>query len=79
MHDKGTIGVPDTPSQGAAPNNRNKKVIIKNFAPFINCKSQINNTQVYDAHDVDAVIPMYNLLEYSDIYSKTSGSLWQYY
>ena len=45
----------------------------------MNCISQSNNTQVDDAHDIDVVMPMYNLLEYSDIYSKISGSLWQYY
>ena len=38
-----------------------------------------NSTQVDDTQDIDIVIPMYNLIEYSNIYSKTSGSLWQYY
>ena len=61
------------------PNNRNKRVIFKNYAPFINCIIQINKTQVDDAHDIGLLIPMYKLSEYSDIYSKTSGSLWQYY
>ena len=41
--------------------------------------SEISNAQVNDAHDIGLVIPMYNLIEYSDIYLKTSGSLWQYY
>ena len=41
--------------------------------------SDINNTQIYNAKDIEIVIPMYNLIEYSDNYSKTSGSLWQYY
>ena len=41
-------------------------------------KSEINNTQVYNAKDIAVVIPMYNLIEYSDNYSKTSISLWQY-
>ena len=45
----------------------------------INCVSQINNIQVDDAHDIDVVIPKYNLVEYSDTYSKIPGSLWQYY
>ena len=40
--------------------------------------SEINNTQVDDAKDIDIVMPMYNLIEYSDNYAKTSGSLWQY-
>ena len=41
--------------------------------------SDINNTQIDNAKDIEIVIPMYNLIEYSDNYSKTSGSLWQYY
>ena len=65
--------------QGAAPNNRNKEVTFKNCVPFINYISQINNAQIGDAHDIDVVMPMNNLLEYSDIYSKTSESLWHYY
>ena len=58
---------------------RNKGVIFKNCAPFTNCKSEINNTEIDNAKDVDIVMPIYNLIEYSDNYSKTSGSLWQYY
>ena len=41
--------------------------------------SKINNTQVINAKDLDVVILMYDLVEYSDNYSKASGSLWQYY
>ena len=63
---------------GAAANNNGKKVIFKNFAPFTNCISKINNTQIDNAEYIDIVLPMYNLIEYSDNYSKTSGSLWQY-
>ena len=43
------------------------------------CISEINNTQVDNVKDIDTAMPMYNLIEYSDNYSKTSGSLWQYY
>ena len=57
----------------------NKGVQFKNCAPFINCKSEINNVQIDIAKDIDIVMPMYNLIEYSDNYSKTSGSLWEYY
>ena len=71
---KGTITVKNT----VAANNTNKKVIFKNCAPFTICISEINNTQVDNAKDIDIVIPMYNLIEYSDNYSKTCGSLWQY-
>ena len=62
----------------AALSNRNKKVIFKNCTPFTNLISKINNTQIVDAEYIDIVMPMYNLIEYNDIYSKTSGSLWQY-
>ena len=53
-------------------------MIFKNCAPFTNCVSEINNTQVDNAKDIDIVIPMYNLIEYNDNYLKASGSLWQY-
>ena len=58
---------------------RDKGVAFKNCAPFTNCISEINNTQINNAKDFDIVMPMYNLIEYSDNYAKTSGSLWQYY
>ena len=58
---------------------KNKGVIFKNCAPFTNCISNINNTQIHNAEYIDFVVPMYNLKEYSDNYSKTSGCLWQYY
>ena len=75
---KGTISVNNTAAQGAAVNNNNKKVIYKNCAPFTNCISEINNTQIDNAKDIDIVRPMYNLIEYSDNYEKRTGSLWQY-
>ena len=75
---KGTISVNNTAVADAAVNNDDKKVIFKNGTPFTNCISQINNTQVDNAKDIDIVMPMYNLMEYSDNYAKTSGSLWQY-
>ena len=75
---KGNISVNNTAGAGAAANNTNKKVIFKNCAPFINCISKINNAQTDYAEHIDIVMPMYNLIEYSDNYSKTCGSLWQY-
>ena len=72
----GNTSVNNTVAAGAAANNINKKVIFKNCAPFTNCISKINNTQIDNAEYIDIV--MYNLIEYSDNYSKTSGSLWQY-
>ena len=75
---KGNISVNNTAAEGAAANNSNIKVIFKNCAPFTCCISKINNTQIVNAEYIDIVMPMYNLIEYSDNYSKTSGSLWQY-
>ena len=75
---KGTISVNSTAAQGAAANNTNKKVIFKNSAPFTNCISEINNTQMDNAKDIDIVMSMYDLIECSDNYAKTKGSLWQY-
>ena len=79
IHAKATITVPNRAADAAPLNSTNKKVTIKNFAPFTNCISDIRNIQVDDAQDVDKEMPMYDLIEYSDIYLKTSGSLWQYY
>ena len=56
-----------------------KGVTFKNSAPFNKCISRMNNTDIANAHDIDIVMPMYNLIEYSDNYSKVSESLWQYY
>ena len=76
---KGTITVPNTGAAGLAVNNTIEKVIFKNCAPFTDCITEINNKQVDDAQETDIIMPMYNLIEYSDAYSKTSGNLWQYY
>ena len=63
------------------PNNakRNKAVAFKNNAPFINCISKINGVKVDNAEDLDVVMPVYNLLEYSKNYRKTTRNLWNYY
>ena len=71
---KGTITIAD-PDNDAC----HKKLAFKNNALFIFCISKINNTLIDNAEDLDFVIPMYNLLEYSQKYSKTTGSLWNYY
>ena len=55
---KGTITGANTAVQGQANNNGNKKVIRKNCAPFTNCISRINNTQVDDASYIDVVMPI---------------------
>ena len=68
-----------------ATNNANnnsfdtKKLVFKNNAPFVNCISKIDGVKIDNAEDLDVVMPMYNLLEYSKNYKKTTGSLWNYY
>ena len=65
---------------GNHPRDRqNKPVILKNNAPFVSCITRINGELIEDADDLDIVIPMYNLLEYSKHYRKTIGSLYNYY
>ena len=71
---KGTITVNNTAAADADGNNTNKKVIFKICAPFINCISEINNTQVENAEDIDIVMSMYNLIEYRDNYS----NIWKF-
>ena len=78
---KGIITITGAGDDAAArrADERNKGVIFKNCAPFTKCISKINDAEIDNAQDIDIVMPMYNLIEYSDNYSKTSGSLWQYY
>ena len=56
-----------------------KKLVFKNNAPFINCISKINGIKIDNAEDLDVVMSMYNLLEYSKNYKKPTGSLRNYY
>ena len=60
----------------ATPNNAATQVIFKNCAPFKHCRTEINDTFVDYADFINIAMPMYNLIEYSDNYSDTSGSLW---
>ena len=78
---KGTITITGAGANAeeSQAEERDKGVTFKDCAPFTKCISRINNTDIDNAHDIDIVMPMYNLIEYSDNYSKTSGSLWQYY
>ena len=55
--------------------NNNMQVVCKNCAPFTNCISDINNAQIDNAKDIDVVMPMYNLIEYTQNYLKTSESI----
>ena len=72
-----TITVPNTGTT-ANPNKR-KNIVIKNYTPFTNCVREIDNTQKDNSKGIGIVMSMYNLIDYSGNYSKTSGSLWQYY
>ena len=63
----------------AGRENNNIEVVFTNCLPFTDCISKINNTQMDNAKSINVLMPMYNLIEYSDNYSKASGGLWQYY
>ena len=58
------------------PNNETTQVVFKNCAPFKNCRAEINDTFVDYADFNNIAMPMYNLIQYSNNYSDTSGSLW---
>ena len=79
---KGTITVTAPEANNGANNirdKRNRPVILKNNAPFVSCITRINGELIEDADDLDIVMSMYNLLEYSKNYRKTIGSLYNYY
>ena len=79
---KGTITVM-APGVNNNANNirdkRNRPLILKNNAPFVSCITRINGELIEDADDLDIVMPIYKLLEYSKNYRKTIGSLYNYY
>ena len=77
----GTITITGDADDDAAKqaDGGDKGVIFKNCASLINCKTEINNTGVDNAKDIDIIMPMFNSIECSGNYSKTSGSLWEYY
>ena len=62
----------------ATGGDANTRVAFKNCAPFTKCITHINDEHVDNADNLDIIMPMYNLIEYSDNYSDTSGSLWQF-
>ena len=76
---KGTITITGGPTDAAEAARevdvRNKIVMFKNCPPFTDCISEINNTQVHNAKDLDVAIVMHNLIEYNENYSKISESL----
>ena len=61
-----------------AGGNNNTKVVFKNYSPFRKCRIEINETFINDAEHINIAIPIYNLIGYSNNYSDTSGSLWQF-
>ena len=67
---KGTITITGAGDDDAAKrlDERNKGVIFKNCAPFTKCISRINNTDMDNAQDINIVMPMYNLIEYSELF-----------
>ena len=62
----------------ATTNNAATQVVFKNCAPFEKCRTEINETFIDEATHINITMPMYNLIEYSDNYSGTSGSLWHF-
>ena len=74
-----TISSEDTLTIGATTSNTNKNMKLEKCSPFTDCMSEINNTQVDNVNNIDLIMSMYNLIQYSDNCSKTSGSLWKYY
>ena len=75
----GTITVMANAGANNIRDKKDRKLILKNNAPFVSCITRINNELIEDANDLDIVKPMYNLLEYSKNYRKTIGSLYNYY
>ena len=75
----GTITVTANAGANNIRDKRNRKIILKNNAPFVSCITKLSNELIEDAEDLDIVIPMYNLLQYSKNYRKTIGSLYNYY
>ena len=75
---KGTIAIENTALADADANNTNGKITFKNYVPCTSCISRINNTQIDDTQCFDVVMSLYNLIEYSDNYSKTSRILREY-
>ena len=72
---KGRIAVTGTSNKS----RKNTPLAFKNNKPFISCISKINNTLIDNTEDLDVVMSLYNLIEYSKHCRKTTGSLWNYY
>ena len=70
---KGTIAN----TRQSADDKRNKGVMFKNCSQFSDCMNEISNTQINNAKDLDVLMLVHNLIEYSDNFLKTSGSLYR--
>ena len=75
---KGKITITGAGDDAAArqADERGKDVAFKNCAPFTTCISNINDVEIDNCKDIDTVMAMYNLIEYSDNYAKKSGGFW---
>ena len=71
---KGTITVANSNNDAY-----DKRLALKNDAPFTSCISKINNALIHNAENLHVVMPLYNFLEYSKNYSKATGRFWNYY
>ena len=75
----GTITVTAAAGANNIRDKKNRKLILKNNAPFVSCITRINGELIEDADDLDIVMSIHNLLQYSKNYRKTIGSLYSYY
>ena len=75
----GTITVTANAGANNIRDKKNRPLILKNNAPFVSCITRINGNLIEDADDLDVVMPIYNLLEYSKNYKNTVGSFYNYY
>ena len=76
---KGNINLELDRANADNVNAYDKKISLKNNAPFTSCITKINSELIENAEDFGIVMPIYNLLEYNKNYRKTSGSLFNYY
>ena len=74
----GTTTIPNTKGTGQPPNNNGIEVVFKNCTLFTDCISEINNLQIHNSNNIDVVMPIYNLIQYGDNYSKTLGRYYKY-
>ena len=79
MKETRTITGAGTDEATQRPKERKKQFLFKDYLPFTNCISKLYNTQIDNAKNLDVIMPIYNLIDYSYNYTKTSKLLWQYH